>query len=220
MSRRNRILLILAILIAVDVAAFMAFPPTDPKNPDVCTYPVCFINGNLELPAPHAVFPPGHHAPEGLIVFDVSISSTLLTMWVVAALVILAFWALSRGRKMIPGRGQNVVEWIYESVESFGMSIAEALACGVPVVAYRVGGIPEVVGDCPAAELVELGDTCGMAAAALRMLDRAGREPELGALARRRILDHFTPERIVPQYEALYRRLVAGRAPQTAGVGL
>ena len=123
MSRRNRILLILAILIAVDVAAFMAFPPTDPKNPDVCTYPVCFINGNLELPAPHAVFPPGHHAPEGLIVFDVSISSTLLTMWVVAALVILAFWALSRGRKMIPGRGQNVVEWIYESVESFGMSI-------------------------------------------------------------------------------------------------
>ncbi len=105
-------------------------------------------------------------------------------------------------------------------MESFGMSIAEALACGVPVVAYRVGGIPEVVGDCPAAELVELGDTCGMAAAALRMLDRAGREPELGALARRRILDHFTPERIVPQYEALYRRLVAGRAPQTAGVGL
>jgi F-type H+-transporting ATPase subunit a len=122
-SRRNRILLILAILIAVDVAAFIAFPPVDPKDPETCAYPVCFINGNLELPAPHAIFPPDHHAPAGLIVFDVSISSTLLTMWVVAAAVILGFWLLSRGRKMIPDRRQNAVEWVYESVESFGMSL-------------------------------------------------------------------------------------------------
>ncbi|MBE7560967.1 N-acetyl-alpha-D-glucosaminyl L-malate synthase BshA [bacterium] len=94
-------------------------------------------------------------------------------------------------------------------MESFGMSIAEAMACGVPVVAYRVGGIPEVVGDCPAVELVELGDTCGMAAAAGRLLERSRQEPELGLAARRRILDHFTPEHIVPHYEALYRRLLS-----------
>jgi F-type H+-transporting ATPase subunit a len=122
-SRRNRILLILAILIAIDVAAFFAFPPSDPKNEDVCVYPVCFINGNLELPAPHAVIPPGHHAPPGLIVFDVSISSTLLTMWVVAVAVLLVFWLFSRGKKLIPDGRQNAVEWIYESVENFGMSI-------------------------------------------------------------------------------------------------
>ena len=70
MSRRNRILLLLVVLIAIDVAAFLAFPHTDPKDVSKCVYPVCFINGNLELPAPHAVLPPGHHSPPGLIVFD------------------------------------------------------------------------------------------------------------------------------------------------------
>jgi len=59
----------------------------------------------------------------GLIVFDVSISSTLLTMWVIAVIVLLVFWLFSRGRKMIPDGRQNAVEWIYESVESFGMSL-------------------------------------------------------------------------------------------------
>jgi F-type H+-transporting ATPase subunit a len=123
MSRRNRILLVIAAIIAVDVLAFLVFPPVDPKDPEVCAYPICFINGNLELPAPHAVFPPNHHSPPGLVVFDLSISSTLLTMWVVAAVVLVAFWLLSRGRRMIPDRRQNAVEWAYEAIESFGMSL-------------------------------------------------------------------------------------------------
>jgi F-type H+-transporting ATPase subunit a len=126
MSRRNRILLMLAAVILIDVIAFFVVPPYDPiegGTPAECVYPVCFINGNLELPAPHAVIPPGHHTPPGLVVFDVSISSTLLTMWIVAAVVLVAFWLMSRGRKMVPGRGQNLVEWAYEMVESFGMSL-------------------------------------------------------------------------------------------------
>jgi F-type H+-transporting ATPase subunit a len=123
MSRRNRILLIIAVLIAVDIAAFIAFPPVDPQN-EVCVYPVCFINGNLELPAPHAVWPADHHPPPGLVVFDVSISSTLLTMWVVAVAVIVLLWFLARGRRDGPPTGrQNLVEWIYETVENFGMSL-------------------------------------------------------------------------------------------------
>ena len=93
-------------------------------------------------------------------------------------------------------------------MESFGMSIAEAMACGIPVVAYRVGGVPEVVGDCPAAALLELGDTCGMAAAALELLEASSRDPELGLEARRRIEENFAPDVIVPRYEALYHRLV------------
>lgn len=126
MSRRNRILLVILAIVVVDVLAFIAFPPYDPitgDGPDACAYPICFINGNLELPAPHAIFPPGHHSPAGLVVFDVSISSTLFTMWIVAAVVLVLFWLLSRGRKLVPDGRQNVVEWAYEAVEAFGMSL-------------------------------------------------------------------------------------------------
>jgi F-type H+-transporting ATPase subunit a len=124
MSRRNRILAIIVALIAIDILAFMLFPPFDPKNEDVCVYPVCFINGTLELPAPHAVWPVNHHGPEGLVVWDISISNTLLTMWVVAVAVILLMWFLARGRRDgAPNGRQNLVEWIYESVQNFGMSI-------------------------------------------------------------------------------------------------
>ena len=126
MSRRNKILLLIAGIIVIDVLAFIAFPPYDPiegTGPTECVYPVCFINGNLELPAPHPVWPVGHENPPGLIVFDVSISSTILTMWVVALIVIGAFWYLGRGRKMVPDGKQNVVEWAYETVESFGVSL-------------------------------------------------------------------------------------------------
>jgi F-type H+-transporting ATPase subunit a len=126
MSRRNRILLVILAILVVDVVAFIAFPPYDPIKdlpPEQCSYPICFIHGNLELPAPHAIFPPGHHSPAGLVVFDLSISSTLFTMWIVAAVVLLLFWLLSRGRKMVPDGRQNVVEWAYEGVEAFGMSL-------------------------------------------------------------------------------------------------
>jgi F-type H+-transporting ATPase subunit a len=126
MSRRNKILLLIASIIVIDVLAFIAFPPYDPDPAEgvtECVYPVCFINGNLELPAPHAIWPADHEAPAGLVVFDVSISSTIFTMWVVAVIVIGLFWFLGRGRKMVPDGKQNVVEWAYESVEAFGMSL-------------------------------------------------------------------------------------------------
>ena len=126
MSRRNKILLLIAGIIVIDVLAFIAFPPYDPiegTGPTECVYPVCFINGNLELPAPHAIWPADHEAPAGLIVWDISISSTIFTMWVVAVFVVAAFWYLGRGKKMVPDGKQNVVEWAYETVESFGMSL-------------------------------------------------------------------------------------------------
>ncbi len=129
MSRRNRILLMLAAVIVIDVIAFFVVPPFDPiegGTPAECVYPVCFINGNLELPAPHVVYPPGHQTPPGLVVFDVSISSTLLTLWIVAVVVILSFWLMTRGAKMIPTGRQNVAEWIFETLENFAMSLGGA----------------------------------------------------------------------------------------------
>ena len=126
MSRRNRILLLIIAIIAIDVLAYLAFPPYDPINTaegEACVYPVCFINGNLELPAPHIILPIGHAAPAGLVVFDVSISSTLITLWIVAALVIVVMTFLLRGRSLVPSGRQNVAEWIYESLENFAISL-------------------------------------------------------------------------------------------------
>jgi len=125
-SRRNKILLLIVAVIVVDVLAYIAFPPFDPiqgGGPTGCSYPVCFINGNLELPAPHIIWPAGHHAPPGLVVFDISISYTLFTMWIVAILVVLVMAFLMRGRQLVPSGRQNIAEWIYESLESFGMSL-------------------------------------------------------------------------------------------------
>lgn len=53
--------------------------------------------------------------------------------------------------------------------ESYGYSVAEALACGLPTVAYRVGGIPEIPTYGTSRELISVGDVPGMAAAVERL---------------------------------------------------
>jgi len=117
--------LLLIFVIVVDVLAFLLFPPFDPTDSAVvdCQFPVCYINGNLEFPVPEPVLPVGHENPPGLIVFDVSISSTLLTMFVITGIVLVLVWALSRGRAMVPGRGQNAIEYVWELLENFGTSL-------------------------------------------------------------------------------------------------
>ena len=119
---------LLVVLIAIDVVAYILFPPFDPAGtePGQCAYPVCWINGNLELPAPHVVWRaagPVDQAPNALVVFDVSISSTILTLWIVAATVLIAFYALTRGSLPVPHGRQNFAEWAYETVASFGESL-------------------------------------------------------------------------------------------------
>ena len=52
--------------------------------------------------------------------------------------------------------------------EGFGLAVAEAMRVGTPVVAYRNGSLPEVLGDC--GELVDEGDTAGLAAAITAVL--------------------------------------------------
>ena len=52
MSRRNKILALIAVIIVVNVIAFFVVPPFDAIRSEAdCVYPLCFINGNLELPA-------------------------------------------------------------------------------------------------------------------------------------------------------------------------
>lgn len=92
--------------------------------------------------------------------------------------------------------------------ESFGLAAAEAMACEVPVIGSRAGGLPELVIDGEHGHLCEVGDHAGMARRSLELLADDDRRRAMGAAGRRRILERFTPERIVPLYERTYRWLI------------
>ncbi len=125
---RNLGLVIVAVLV-LDVLAFLILPPF-PKggaSGQACDYPVCFINGNLEFPPPNVVWDldPAHPMAEGqlVITFHPSITSTILTMWIVAGLLLAVALVATRGMKLIPRGVQNVVEWGYELLLNFATSI-------------------------------------------------------------------------------------------------
>jgi N-acetyl-alpha-D-glucosaminyl L-malate synthase BshA len=88
--------------------------------------------------------------------------------------------------------------------ESFGLSALEALATGVPVVASRVGGLPEVVRDGETGVLCEVGDVDAMAQAAIGILGDRTRWSAMSTLAALDARERFSEDAIVPQYEALY----------------
>ena len=126
-SRKQNWLLIVGLVIAANIAAFVFFPPFDKKDPGgPCNYPVCFINGTLEFPAPHIVWDPDPEtAPTALplVQFRPNITSSILTMWIISAILIVTLIALTRGMKRVPGRGQNAIEALYEGLENFGLSL-------------------------------------------------------------------------------------------------
>ena len=95
--------------------------------------------------------------------------------------------------------------------ESFGLSILETLFHGRPVVAFSVGGIPEVVADGVNGFLHPFGDINAMASSLIQLTQSRGIAQKLGEQGRREAESKFSAERIVPMYEALYARLSADR---------
>jgi N-acetyl-alpha-D-glucosaminyl L-malate synthase BshA len=93
--------------------------------------------------------------------------------------------------------------------ESFGLSILETAFYAKPVVAFRVGGVPEVLGD--AYPLYPFGDITAAAAGLDRLIESPNLARELGEQSRARVHEKFSADRILPQYEALYHRVIAGR---------
>src|SRR5918911_556182 len=92
--------------------------------------------------------------------------------------------------------------------ESFGLSALEAMACNVPVIATRVGGVPEVVEDGGCGFLFDIGDAVGMAEAALRLLNDEALHSRFGERGREIAVTRFTTDEIIPQYETLYEKIV------------
>jgi N-acetyl-alpha-D-glucosaminyl L-malate synthase BshA len=93
--------------------------------------------------------------------------------------------------------------------ESFGLASLEAMACEVPVVASRVGGIPEVIHDGVSGFLHDPHDLEGMAASTLRLLTDDSLRHAFGRAARRIAHEKFCESKIVPVYEAYYREVLS-----------
>lgn len=95
--------------------------------------------------------------------------------------------------------------------ESFGMAAMEAMACGTPVVASRVGGLPEVITDGVTGFLCDQDDADAMAARGVTLLTDTALHERIAAAGALTVRRHFCEDVIVPQYEALYERVRLGR---------
>ncbi|KAA0219028.1 MAG: glycosyltransferase family 1 protein [Proteobacteria bacterium] len=101
-------------------------------------------------------------------------------------------------------------------MEGLGVSLLQASAAAVPIVASRAGGLPEAVSDGVSGLLVTPGDVPGLVEALRRLLDDPALRRRLGEAGRRRILSGFTIEAMVEGNIAVYREILAQRAGQTA----
>ena len=95
--------------------------------------------------------------------------------------------------------------------EGLPLSILEAMSAGLPVVASRVGGIPELVVDGETGLLVPPGDPASLAAAIERLLEDPGLRDRLGAAGRARLEEFFDLGRCRREHVELYRRELARR---------
>ena len=91
--------------------------------------------------------------------------------------------------------------------ESFGLSMLETMFHAKPVVAFHVGGIPEVVRDGETGFLHPFGDVTEMAASLNHLADSAELVQQMGARAAEHARANFSADLIVPRYQAIYREL-------------
>jgi len=89
--------------------------------------------------------------------------------------------------------------------EPFGMPIAEAMACGLPVVASRTGGIPEIVENGFSGLLVEPGNADALAAAAAELLENASLRDCLARAGLERVKERFSWDSIAAELAEFYR---------------
>ncbi len=117
------------------------------------------------------------------------------------------------------GKRENIADYLGiadifllpSELESFGLAALEAQACEVPVVASRIGGIPEVVTDNETGFMSEIGNIEKMSEDVLKLLSDEEMRREFGKNARESAISRYSTEKIIPQYIAFYEKILAKR---------
>jgi glycosyltransferase involved in cell wall biosynthesis len=103
--------------------------------------------------------------------------------------------------------------------EGSPVSLIEAMAAGRPVVATRVGGVPDLVEDGVTGRLVPPDDPRALAAALAGVLSDPEGAAALGVAGRKRVGGAFTPDRLLGDVDRLYRELLRAKRPTGPGGG-
>ena len=95
-------------------------------------------------------------------------------------------------------------------MEGLGVSLLQASAARVPIIASRAGGMPEAVRDGINGLLIAPGDIAALAAAMNRLLDDAALRTRMGEAGRALVLDEFSVEAMCEGNLAIYRKVLEG----------
>jgi N-acetyl-alpha-D-glucosaminyl L-malate synthase BshA len=104
-------------------------------------------------------------------------------------------------------------------LESFGLAALEAMACKVPSIATRVGGVPELIDDGVTGLLYEVGDVDGMAAGAVELLKDRERLEAMRDAGRKTAQKRFCSSLVVPHYVRYYEQVLAQQGAESKDRG-
>ena len=94
-------------------------------------------------------------------------------------------------------------------MESFGLAALEAMACGVPAVGTRVGGVPELISDGEDGFLEKVGDIERLAGRATQLVTDEKLHTRMATAARHTASSRFCTDKLIPKYEDYYRQVLA-----------
>ncbi|MDQ3222978.1 MAG: F0F1 ATP synthase subunit A [Gemmatimonadota bacterium] len=128
---RGKVLLGIAVIVALQIAGLFLFPPFTQDDPDGSEGPYEFprdaITANFELPAPHVLVDLDESLPpppsDAILTFDLTIPSSIFTGWIVMAVIVALVLFLSLGIRQVPGKRQNLLEYVYEGLANFATSL-------------------------------------------------------------------------------------------------
>lgn len=118
---------------------------------------------------------------------------------------------LGEQEQLVPLLSEADLFLLPSAQESFGLAALEAMACEVPVVASRVGGLPEVIESGTSGFLHDPDDLAGMAASGVALLTDPDLHARIANAGRRTVEEKFCADRIVPIYEAYYEEVLNRR---------